>query len=65
EGFSYSISGIEIPETIEVWSSGGELIYKEQYPELSGILPVKQNGLYLIRITSNSGNTQLIQKAIY
>jgi hypothetical protein len=65
EGLNYSISGIENPETLEVWNSGGELIYSQQYPQLSGILPVQQNGLYLIRVTSNSGNTLLIQKVIY
>ncbi|MGL5889163.1 MAG: hypothetical protein ACRC3B_04725 [Bacteroidia bacterium] len=65
EGLSYSISGIETPETIEMWSSGGELIFAQQYPQSTGILPVKQNGLYLIRVTSNSGSSLLIQKVIY
>jgi hypothetical protein len=65
EGLNYSISGIENPETIEVWNSGGELIYSQQYPQPTGILPVHQNGLYLIRVTSNRGNTLLIQKVIY
>lgn len=65
EGMNYFISGIENPETIEVWNSGGELIYMQQYPQSTGILPVRQNGLYLIRVKANSGNTLLIQKAVY
>lgn len=65
EGLNYTVSGIENPETIEVWNSGGVLIYAQQYPQPTGILPVQQNGLYLIRVTSNNGNTLLIQKVIY